>query len=583
MQRSHAAAAVVVKIADKCELQTEEVVSMNPLTTLTNGTKATFLVTLTFSSFASVAVFIWSLNDPGFFRNATLSIGQVACFVFVFSAGFAALGAIALSLYQMYTCNIDFHAAMSRYLPDDSRQQLFAAAELSIYLTLFFVCDRTDFVSRQKKHYDRDFFWFIWALLCLAGLATLQKAKPPKPGDLIKGDDGKDDAPEKHDADDFHVKHLQRDQTEEWKGWMQVMFLWYHYFEAKELYNAIRLYIAAYVWMTGFGNFSYYYMKKDFSLERFLAMQWRLNFLVFWICAMLQNEYMLYYICVLHTTFTVIIYAGLGIKHEWNHSSVGICGKFAAVTIFALVVWDVPGVFDVVWKPLTFLVGYHDPEKTTRPVLQEWQFRSHLDHLVWIFGMFCAYNHPRVDSWLVKLDALPRLQSWGIKLLVSMLTIVGLYLYVDKVFSLDKFAYNALHPYTSFIPIAGYCILRNIFKRVRMYHLHLFEFLGKVTLETYIAQFHIWMSTTGINGSPKKLLRFLPDNWPMVNFLLMSGICLYVSFRLFHVTNTLKQTVLPSKSSRAVLYRNLLWSAVGGLAVYTWASMLKTLASSYMN
>ena len=39
---------------------------------------------------------------------------------------------------------------------------------------------------------------------------------------------------------------LQRDQTEEWKGWMQIMFLWYHYFEAKELYNAIRLYIAAY-------------------------------------------------------------------------------------------------------------------------------------------------------------------------------------------------------------------------------------------------------------------------------------------------------------------------------------------------
>ena len=39
----------------------------------------------------------------------------------------------------------------------------------------------------------------------------------------------------------------------------QVLFLLYHYFEAREIYNAIRIFIAAYVWMTGFGNFSYYY------------------------------------------------------------------------------------------------------------------------------------------------------------------------------------------------------------------------------------------------------------------------------------------------------------------------------------
>ena len=43
----------------------------------------------------------------------------------------------------------------------------------------------------------------------------------------------------------------------------------YHYFAAAEIYNAIRIFIAAYVWMTGFGNFSYYYIRKDFSVARF--------------------------------------------------------------------------------------------------------------------------------------------------------------------------------------------------------------------------------------------------------------------------------------------------------------------------
>lgn len=50
---------------------------------------------------------------------------------------------------------------------------------------------------------------------------------------------------------------------------LQVLFLLYHYFAAAEFYNAIRVFIAGYVWMTGFGNFSYYYVRKDFSLARF--------------------------------------------------------------------------------------------------------------------------------------------------------------------------------------------------------------------------------------------------------------------------------------------------------------------------
>lgn len=50
---------------------------------------------------------------------------------------------------------------------------------------------------------------------------------------------------------------------------MQVLFLLYHYFEAKEVYNAIRVFIAGYVWMTGFGNFSYYYKTGDFAFPRY--------------------------------------------------------------------------------------------------------------------------------------------------------------------------------------------------------------------------------------------------------------------------------------------------------------------------
>ena len=49
---------------------------------------------------------------------------------------------------------------------------------------------------------------------------------------------------------------------------MQVMFVWYHYFAAKEWYNWIRIYIAAYVWMTGFGknSFQIIFVKHNLAL-----------------------------------------------------------------------------------------------------------------------------------------------------------------------------------------------------------------------------------------------------------------------------------------------------------------------------
>ena len=42
--------------------------------------------------------------------------------------------------------------------------------------------------------------------------------------------------------------------------------------------------------MTGFGNFSYYYITKDFTAVRFVQMMWRLNFFVFFVCVTMNNE-----------------------------------------------------------------------------------------------------------------------------------------------------------------------------------------------------------------------------------------------------------------------------------------------------
>eukprot|EP00759_Apiculatamorpha_spiralis_P031375 PhF_6_TR33020/c0_g1_i1/m.48666/K03377/CASD1; N-acetylneuraminate 9-O-acetyltransferase len=437
------------------------------------------------------------------------------------------------------------HAMISK--DEDTTAAFIATTEFFGILVLFYVCDRTPLIDRAKKKYNKDTFWFLWFVLMMVGAYTLKKAYkkalPTTAQQAATGSTAVTAAPEF-----FHMPLLQRDQTEEWKGWMQVMFLWYHYFHAVDLYNAIRLYIAAYVWMTGFGNFSYYYVKKDFSAMRFAQMMWRLNFFVVWACLALDNEYMLYYICMLHTTFTVFIYAGLGFYNSINQSFSGIVIKFVALTVITLAIWDTPRfIFDLVWLPFRPVVVFHDPYKPQRDPMHEWYFRSTLDHLIWIYGMFCAYNHPKTDGFLEKLDTMPSKQQYTIKGVIIAITLAVSYVWYENVFTLNKFEYNKLHPFTSFIPITAYIILRNISGWARMYHMHLFEWLGKITLETYIAQFHIWMATTGPNGSPKLLLRVFPETWPLMNFAFFSIAYTYVSYRIFQSSNTMKSWCLPSK------------------------------------
>ena len=407
--------------------------------------------------------------------------------------------------------NIDSFSSVYNFTRDVST--------FGLILLFAFFCENYPLHPHGQKEWDRDMYYFLTILLFAASYFSMKKGKT--------------------------TDILNREQTEEWKGWMQFMFLTYHYFHASEVYNAIRIMITCYVWMTGFGNFSFFYLKQDFSIVRMIQMFWRLNFLVFFLCMGLNNTYILYYICPLHTFYFFVVFAIMKCGSKYNHGKWDIRIKLFIASLIIYLIWDAfdSKVFEFIFWPVLSTNSIIGAPAGT---LWEWYFRSSLDHWSTLFGMIFALNYPFLKKSFQVIEEQNKKIQFIIKGSVGIVLGGTFIWWALKIFTLPKFSYNVENPYFGMIPLLSYIYFRNINIHARSYYANLLHELGKITLETYLLQHHLWLTSNA-----KTLLILIPNS-PKINLFVTGVIYLVLSQKMYRLTMSLRGMILPDDRKKCL-------------------------------
>ena len=183
--------------------------------------------------------------------------------------------------------------------------------------------------------------------------------------------------------------------------------------------------------------------------------------------------------------------------------------------------------------------------------------------------MIVAFNYTRYQQFLAYLDKddekTKKLRE-TLRYTITAVLVVCLGLWIHYVMCKPSDKYLRLHPFLSPIPICIYTWLRNMHPVLRSYHLNLFTWLGKITLETYLSQIHIYMI-----DSAHRILVYLP-NYPMLNFTVSTLVYIAVSYQLFHLTVFFSSFLLPRNGD--VVIKNICLACVWLLLCYVLAYTL---------
>ncbi|OAP57794.1 hypothetical protein AYL99_08532 [Fonsecaea erecta] len=361
-----------------------------------------------------------------------------------------------------------------------------AVATVSLAVLYCFTADRTALFEKAPKAVDLGKFVCGIGFALLAGLATLKQNRTQHE----PADENMTMLPE-------HRQALSRQQTEEWKGWMQIVILLYHYFGLSKVlwvYQFVRLLVSSYLFMTGFGHTTYFITTNDFSFRRVATVLLRTNLLNVILAFVMGTRYDLYYFPMLTSLWFLIVWATVP---RTATSGVDMHRFIRRVAISVTLVRLTLGASNIIEPFIAALnnTGLGLPEIDGRELF----FRFGLDAYIAFIGMIAAVLYAEQDNCYSLLSHKTAAVSFLWAQLTSRLTAWGA-AFVILAYSIfcacfpDKFRYNAWHPFLSPLPVLAFIVLRNSTRKLSASHSRLFAWFGRCSLETFVYQYHILLA-----------------------------------------------------------------------------------------
>ncbi|XP_037938251.1 N-acetylneuraminate 9-O-acetyltransferase [Teleopsis dalmanni] len=411
----------------------------------------------------------------------------------------------------------------SGILAMDYSTPILALALLGIIMAYFYLCDRTNFFMKENKYYSEFSFWIPVGYVFALGIFFMEDSR--------------------------FTKVLNRDQTDELKGWILLVVLIYYMTGAHRvlpIHMHIKLLISGYLFLTGYTHFSYMWQTGNSGFVRFFQVMFRLNFMTVILCFCMNRPYQFYYFVPLLSFWLCIIYFLLSLPPRITSQSVDLnalhylylVGKFVGCISVITVLFMSEVFFERIfvtrpWKALFV---------TTDDDIHEWWYQWKLDRYTVTFGMiFAAIFHIAQKYSFFDDNNHGNLFARRTSITVTLLALLGVGFYTAfSFFCRNENNCEEIHSYILFIPIIGYIILRNISGILRTRYSTFFAWFGRISLELFICQYHIWLAADR-NG----VLVLLPG-FPTLNMIITSFIFVCASHEVNRITQILSPIAVPN-------------------------------------